>query len=92
MVSTNSFLLLGLALAKHDPARSAAISMRRFRSLFGTTPAVCAELWRRVGDDRPDGTSPAHMLWMLLFLKAYANEAQTRSIIGCDEKSIRKWV
>jgi len=66
--------------------------MRRFRELFGATPAVCACLWRRAGDARPQGTCPEHLLWMLLFLKGYSTEAYNRTLLGADEKTIRKWV
>ena len=79
---------------------------RRWMSSFGTTPVVCAILWRRIDPERSfKGLSgkqthqyvkPIHLLWTLLFLKVYGTESVMRSMVGTKEepvteKTFRKW-
>jgi len=92
MVCADEFWTLGIAIAQHSTDASSGVGMRRFRALFGVTPMVCASIWRHAYDSRPEGTSPVHLLWMLLFLKCYGTEAQTRALVHADEKTVRKWV
>ena len=92
MVCADVFWSLGIVIAQHSTDSSSTVGMRRFRALFGATPTVCASLWNPAHDTRPEGTSPVHLLWMLLFLKCYGTEAQTRALVDADEKTVRKWV
>ena len=69
---------------------------RKFRSHFGTTSIVCAIIWKKIYDDENTaqhlkGAKPEHLLWCLLFLKVYSGEAVHASLVGCDEKTFRKW-
>ena len=71
--------------------RSKAVGDRRFRGLFGTTPAVCSRLWFLVLPNAPEKSRPADLLWALLFLKVYACEYVNAIVAGVDEKTFRKW-
>eukprot|EP00171_Calliarthron_tuberculosum_P004063 IDg4063t1 len=64
---------------------------RRFCSLFGASPAVCARLWALLAPSRPSESSLNHLLWALLLLKNYATEAINSTIVGSSERSYRKW-
>ncbi|KAG9404512.1 hypothetical protein AC1031_004720 [Aphanomyces cochlioides] len=91
-MSADAFYLDGMILAQHTPHGSAAVGIRRFREMFGTSPRCCSLAWRLVGGNRPLGSLPIHLLWAFLFLKTYATEAQLYAITGADEKTFRKWV
>lgn len=68
---------------------------RKFRSLFGTSPLVCSKVWNKLNDESVNTRSegePKHLLWALILLKTYSTEHVMRSILGADEKSLRKWV
>lgn len=58
---------------------------------FGVTPEVSSIIWEKLKDELPEGSEPKHLLWSLLFLKQYCDEHNRRSILGADEKTIRKW-
>ena len=70
--------------------RSHAIANRRFISHFGTTPTVASLCWQLI-PNHPRGSHPKHLLWALLFLKLYRSENVHASMVGCDEKTFRKW-
>ena len=80
--------------------------VRRWMASFGTTPVVCAILWRRIDPERSfeeqsgkqthQYVKPVHLLWALLLLKVYGTESVMRSMVGTKEqpvteKSFRKW-
>lgn len=67
-------------------------TLNRFRALFGVTPLTCAIIWNRLRTVIPEGGSPNHLLWALLFMKIYATEHVNRSLTGADEKTLRKWI
>ena len=59
---------------------------------------VCVETWTRMkvavndpDDPELNGATPRHLLWALLFLKKYGDEAEMATLAGCDEKTFRKW-
>jgi hypothetical protein len=72
------------------------VSLRRFKEMFGCSPFLCSLLWEWLSD--PEQLSPSvgihaiHLLWALMFLKAYFTEAIGAALCGCDEKTYRKWV
>ena len=69
-------------------------SLRRFKATFGVTPLLCSVLWNWMDDDQklPEGASPIHLLWTLMFLKLYDTEDVLSLICRCDPKTHRKWV
>ena len=83
MVNTFQFLKIGLnycgqgnlCVNMEDRKPVSKTIKRRFRSHFGTTPALCAYLWDRIDKlSLPAGAKWYHLLWALLFLKLYATE------------------
>ena len=67
---------------------------KRFRSTFGTTPFICELVYEKIVDNIKavhPSFGPYHLLWGLLFLKNYSNEAMLASKVGCSEKTFRKW-
>lgn len=90
-MSEKYFYRLSFKYIKHSAKKSVFIGYRRFKCFFGVSPEVCAIVWERIRDITPTGGEPKHLLWSLLFLKNYDVEHVRRSIIGCDEKTIRKW-
>lgn len=87
---THVFWTEGLAYIKHGNTRSTVTSHRKFRSFFGVSPNVCAELWCLI-QNKPINSKPKHLLWSLLFLKCYNVEHVNASIVEADEKTFRKW-
>ena len=87
-------LFLGLGneiMSRHGVGRR---SDRRFRSTFGTTPALCSILWEKLEPWRtmPKGAQPKHLLWGLMLMKLYLNEHALAALAGgVDEKTISKW-
>lgn len=65
--------------------------LRRFRALFGVAPHTCSSVWTRLQGVIPEGGSPVHLLWALLFLKVYATEHVNKGLTGANEKTFRKW-
>jgi hypothetical protein len=70
---------------------------RQFRSLFGCSPEVVAEIWYRIAPRGGEislrkGAEPRHLLWALLFMKVYANEDVLCSMVGgVDDKTFCFW-
>ena len=72
---------------------------RRFRSFFGTSKEVVIFLWDLLAAHNllPDKATIKHLLWALYFMKVYATENSTCSVLGgsngaIDPKTMRKWV
>ena len=61
-----------------------------FRSHFGTSPRICAYLWKSM--TLPNGALPEHLLWALLFMKVYATEAVLANMLGVCRNTFRKWI
>lgn len=80
----------GYEYIKHSQQLSNKTGYRRYRGLFGVSPATCAVLWKMI-EKKPPGSKPKHLLWSLMFLKSYANEHLNSSVVGVDEKTYRKW-
>ena len=70
---------------------------RQFRSLFGCSPEIVAEIWFRIAPRGGEislkkGAEPRHLLWALLFMKVYANEDVLCSMVGgVDNKTFCFW-
>lgn len=87
---TNTFWIKGMEYAKRNISETEA-NRRRFVSLFGTSPTICTEIWAMI-EPRIPFVLHHHLLWGLLFLKLYANEAALCGMVGgVDEKTFRKW-
>ena len=78
-------------MLRRTPGLSAAVKRRRFAALFGVTPAVCSSAWDLMRGSLPRSAKACHLLWTLLFLKAYAVEHVNAAIANVDEKTFRKW-
>jgi len=81
----------------------ASTFQKRWMSLFGVSPFVCALIWNMlaptINTTFGHCVHPRHLLWALCFLKVYATEKPMRIICGGgskqdapDEKTYRKWV
>ena len=75
----------------HVTGLSVLSGKRRFRAMFGVSTLVCSVIWNLFLHKIPDGASPVHLLWALMFIKVYASEATHRAISKADEKTFRKW-
>jgi hypothetical protein len=73
---------------------------RRFREMFGCSPAIVARAWNWIenvigwtGLEEYPTRRIDYLLWSLLFLKVYGKESTLSSLLGgVDEKTYRKWV
>ena len=69
---------------------------RRFHSAFGCSSKVAMDLWNLLEPYETiseNGINPDHLLWTLIFMKGYDNEAKNAAAVGgVDEKIFRKWV
>lgn len=92
MLDPEFFWKLGHNLTGHNVLKSENIGRRRFVSLFGVSHNICSIIWRYIEPNLPNGSTPSHLLWALLFLKNYNTEEANRAIIKSDEKTIRKWI
>lgn len=75
-------------------------SFKRFwRHKFGATPLVCSVLWDRLEaalEQMPNNKQLKHLLWGLMLLRTYADEADLAKDAGgqdgcVDGKTFRKW-
>ena len=92
------FCFLGLTLATNtsyidrvqDPNPN---QDRIFRSQFGISWFVCEDVWMMLNGHWPNSKrEPKHLLWALLFMKVYRNEATCCRLVGTSIKTYRKWV
>ena len=80
-------------------AGTSFMESRRFRDFFGTSSAVAMILWDLLVEHGllPHKGKIKHLLWALYFMKVYATESATCSVLGgsqgaIDPKTLRKWV
>lgn len=88
-MSSEIFLRLGNAYTKGTS--NTKTNLRRFKSFYGVSPAVCAKIWEKIIFETSSHAQPKHLLWCLFFLKQYPVEHEMRAIFHADEKTIRKW-
>jgi hypothetical protein len=98
MAEAAVFFSLGVAIMCRSLVVRKESNDRRFRTFFGTSPAVCARIWVLVKpfETMPTGVKPVHLLWALMFLKLYCAESVHATLAGAgqksvDEKTFRKW-
>ena len=68
-----------------------SVPERRFHSMFGVSPFICAVVWEALESQIPDRAHPRHLLCALLFLKLYVTESVVSTITNMDEETCRKW-
>ena len=84
-------LSLSRGLIRNARGLSSVVENRRFRALFGVSPAVCSKVWILIQASTPRSFQPIHLLWGLMLLKIYASEHVNAALSGVDEKIFRKW-
>lgn len=64
-----------------------------FRKVFGTYPFICSKLWTMIDPINTISSKSLvrHLLYGLLFMKSYSTESVHVTLVGCDEKTFRKW-
>lgn len=92
MLEAIDFREIGHHYTKHNCNNNNNVGMRRFLSMFGISPLVCSKLWVLLSQNVESCITPHHLMWALIFLKSYNTEEVNKSIIGSDEKTVRKWV
>ena len=93
------FRHLGLSLLGHNPerCRSDKFASSRFRSQYGTSWHIIADIWSDLVDfDHPvlklEYAENYHLLWALMLLKTYQSETVLGGKCkGASEKTFRKW-
>ena len=96
--SRSSFENMGRKIMDRKMEGSSSTFERRFRSFLGASPMVVESIWNRLDpfrtiEPRHKGVKPVHLLWVLLFMKVYAEESiHTGLVGGVDEKTFRKWI
>jgi hypothetical protein len=95
-VAPSVFVSIGLKiLSKSKSARDGVTINRRWRALFGASPAVCSLLWAWVDPPNnpklPENSEMKHLMWALMFLRDYNVEENHATLTGADEKTYRKW-
>lgn len=90
MESAQTFWDEGLLIMKYKSFNSTLSGYRKFRTFFGVSPDVCS-VARILIKHKPEGSEPKHLLWCLLFLKAYNKEHVNAALVEVDEKTFRKW-
>ena len=91
--SPSSYMDIGLQL-KGVRASTDGVNCRRWKSWFGVTPEIAAEVWCLLKVDWTNNLTspnPEHLLWALSLLKMYKKEAEHASEFRVDEKTFRKW-
>ena len=105
IISPSAFRLLGLELVwgsrnNQPPCRTERKAKEEliFQSSFGVSCDVCSHVWEhlflkgKLKGKQQQKAKPAHLLWCLMFFKAYDNEIFLSSVLGTTEKTYRKWV
>jgi len=86
---------LGLSLVNR-PSNDSDHSKRVFKSHYGCSAVVVMKCWSLIRSltliSSVKGLKPCHLLWALLFLKAYQTEMVLSSTTKASEKCTRKWV
>ena len=79
------FILFG---NRDAPKRPTSDHWGTWMKFFGVQPAICLELWIRVGrnDDLPVGALSMHLLWGLYFLRCYDEEEKAAIFLKRDRK------
>ena len=91
-MNENDFFTKGMSYAQRHNAEENKFNLSRFKSYFGTSPRICVILWSKIRENANSANMCYyHLLWGLLFLKLYSSEAVLSGIVGCSEKTFRKY-
>lgn len=78
---------------RHPINKDNTVGNRRFRSLFGVPPRICAAIWAEISIGLGASSKPDHLLYSLVFLRQGLTEHVSRIICDAlDEKTLRKHV
>jgi hypothetical protein len=68
--------------------------VRAWKALFGCSPLLCDTIWGTLHLQQlvPPKTGPAHLLWVLYFLKTYGTEPVCTCFVGKTAKTFREHV
>ena len=99
IVHPDTFLFHAQRTLRQTKLLKSETSYTRYAAIFGLSTEHTAILWYRLVEAHytnstyslPSSASPNHLLWGLLFLKAYNTEHVNASVTGVDEKTFRKW-
>ena len=92
MTNEEKFSSIGDSIFSKAHGMQKSVRKRRFVSLFGVSPSVCASMWAIIFKKLPADAKPKHLMWAALFLKVYATEHVNSILTGVDCKTFRKWV
>ena len=83
---------IGLRFMNRKPGGSGKTLEARWRSHFGASSLICADVWEMLEPPSlPAGSKLEHLLWALLLLKTYQTEAVCCSLAGgIDEQTWRE--
>lgn len=84
------FILAARRIMIRENSRRGA-GLPSYSSVFGVSPSLTALLWLHIRDGLPPETCPKHLLWALLIVNVFANEAVNEAIVGDCRKPFRKW-
>lgn len=91
-VNSARFVNEGNEIMRRSSKGSANTADLRFRSHFGISAAICADLWCRTGGAAIVGAKPMHLLWGLMLLKLYCSTSVLCSLAGgVHEQTFKKW-
>jgi hypothetical protein len=93
IVTPEEFEELGGTIMRRESEQKDAFK-RRWASHFAVDPVVVSEVWKRLLPDLVQDryAEPKHLLWAILFLTQYTNEADLAGKCGAiHEDTFRKW-
>lgn len=85
------FLSYGREIVSSGKGLSTKTKHRTFMDFFSVTPLVSDIAWRKMGAFLPQKSSSYHLLWILLFIKIFANEHAHVALNAVDEDNFRLW-
>ena len=74
MVTSHDFQLSALPMMGRAELSDSSDFRRVFGACFSMSPNLCVHVWDEIEDALPSGVMICHLLWALLFLKAYSTE------------------
>lgn len=91
-----TFMVYGKKIMRSSEKSTIGALRIRFNSFFGTSPFICASLWKKIlvkkQGNLERSASPEFLLWALVFLKTYSKEEVLCTLLSSTTKTVRKWV
>lgn len=91
--TAEAFTEAGSPIMQHDPeGQSKKLFKKHWLTFFDVKVGIIVDAWGRMDitldDPYMNGAKPCHLLWTLLFLKKYRDEAEMASLcMAVDEKT-----